>query len=336
MANCPELAVLDVGHGNATLICDGGTTMAIDAPYRSSVLLETLEWREIKTLNAVVVSHSDADHAGGVMALLTAPNIAVEAIYLNPDALKRSGVWDSFQEAVRDGEQRGEVVVHTQLTTSTKDVLDTERLRVEVLAPAPHLAMRGVGGTTPNGRRLEANTMSAVIRVTGVDDTMSGSVLLMGDVDELGLDEACAGGTDFGADAVVFAHHGGGTGGDAERFAGKVAAAVAPKSVVFSIGRRPHELPKPGVVFGVRRALGGVDIACTQLSRNCSRQDPAETQEHLSEWPAGGRASRSCCAGTVVFHFESDGLVRRGAEEHRAYAEAFQDGLCHVQVPLEI
>ena len=57
-----QMVLLDVGQGDATLISQGGRHLLIDGGSSSSVLLERLAERRVRTLDVVVITHPDRDH----------------------------------------------------------------------------------------------------------------------------------------------------------------------------------------------------------------------------------------------------------------------------------
>ncbi len=71
-----RLTVLDVGQGQAILIQNGGRTMLVDCggdndEDTADLVANTLLSQGIRRLDAVVVTHCDRDHAGGIPYLLT-------------------------------------------------------------------------------------------------------------------------------------------------------------------------------------------------------------------------------------------------------------------------
>ena len=71
---CAEVTVLDVGQGLAvmvltrsqSLLYDTGPAYFSGGSAAASVILPFLRWRGVTTLDYLVVSHADADHAGGL------------------------------------------------------------------------------------------------------------------------------------------------------------------------------------------------------------------------------------------------------------------------------
>jgi beta-lactamase superfamily II metal-dependent hydrolase len=296
----PNLTILDVGHGNSAVLCDGDRTVVIDAG-QGVTLVEFLERRGITFIDAVLISHGDADHMGGVVHLLSQRHLTVRAVYLNPDAERRTGIWKNLLETLADARKRHRVSLRTQLTTETSAEFLLGEVRLDILAPLPEMADVGVGGFDLQGRPLTANTMSAVVRISYGGRA---EALLMGDLDFVGLENLLAEQSDIRTRLLVFPHHGGRPGrADAADFAGRVCRAVQPKIVVFSIGRGRHGTPLAEIVNSVREATPGAHIACTQLSDRCAATLPTRPPTHLSVQPARGRPLGACCLGTLEIRF---------------------------------
>jgi beta-lactamase superfamily II metal-dependent hydrolase len=315
MTDWPEIAVLDVGHGNCSLIIDGEAVYVVDAARGTRALRRALAQRRLKEVDVVLLSHGDADHVGGLIGLLTNPSVAIGRVYLNPE-IRGTKLWKSLRVAVRDARKRGGTKIVTALTTAISDDLELPRLDVTVLGPTPESAM-GLGETV-DGDQLSPNGMSAVIRIADVH----ASVLLPGDIDAKGLQELLADGVDLDATVLVFPHHGGYPGdGDAEEFARTLTAAVDPETVLFSLARSDEENPRPEIVQGLREAAPNAQIACTQLSPLCAESVPAVAQPYLSSFPGQGQKTGCCCAGTVEMQFTDNGLARPQLPGHRAFVK---------------
>jgi beta-lactamase superfamily II metal-dependent hydrolase len=329
----PDLTILDVGHGNCAIVQDSDQVIVIDAPLGDTELKRWLDAHEIGTIEAVVVSHADEDHIGGVLSLLTDPNVVVRHLYLNSESQRGTKIWEDLRAAVPDARSRSDLRVHVELTTENSADFELPSLSLEVLAPSPELAMSGASGTTPSGRPLTANAMSAVIRVRRESGR---GVLLMGDIDATGLDELVEGCADLDAALVVFPHHGGRPGAaDMTAFAHRVAECVRPEIVVFSLGRGKHGTPQPAIVDGVRAAAPEAHIACTQLSERCAEVLPGISQEgYLSDAPARGRAFGACCAGTLDVSVTTNGVDCAQVDGHRRFVEDLPTPVCRRQLPM--
>jgi beta-lactamase superfamily II metal-dependent hydrolase len=298
------LHVLDVGNGNCAIAQGDNWTAMIDAAPGATVL-EALEHLEINRLDAIAISHRDADHAGGVVPLLTAPGLEIGIVYISADALKDPSAPRTAMllAALEDAKKSGRCKVLRDLDTALPSGdLSGGGLELEVLAPTFATAMTGPGGKSQTGGRLTSNTVSAVLRVTSPDGLR---VLLPGDIDDVALKELRARGTDLSADVLVFPHHGSHSAvADEEAFAREVVELVAPRIVLFSVGRAIRPRPTEKVLRGVLGADPEIYIACTQLSRGCLATDDELLGQgealHLSDLPAAGREACHSCAGSMT------------------------------------
>jgi competence protein ComEC len=289
-----EVCLLDVGHGNGTLFVSGGDAVVVDAP-RNATMLEALGHFGISRLRGIIASHSDSDHVGGLINLMSSNSITLDVVYVNPDADKTSASWRDFRFALRDARQRSGTK-HSAITTDV-GTLQLGSLSVDVVAPTPELFLASSGGTDLEGRRVRANTMSVVLRVR---EGELGIAVLPGDLDATGLENLLAEGHDLRARTLVFPHHGGRpASGSAEDFAKKLCQAVEPDVVYFSIGRGRHSTPRPEIVGAILEGRPNVHIACSQLSTWCASSNPAVERGHLEPLPARGKYSNTCCAGSL-------------------------------------
>ncbi len=200
--------------------------------------------------------------------------------------------------AIADATARAATIVTIGVTTSTS-TQEFERgdLQIEILYPAPALAMAGPGGSDLKGRKLTSNSMSVVARIRYLSIPR---VLLTGDIDAVGLENLLEIFPSPQSDVLLFPHHGGHPShANPAGFANSLSQAVQPNLIVFSIGRGRYQTPRPDIVAGIRSVLTNVTIACTQLSTNCAASIPIDPPTHLASFAARGRINRSCCAGSI-------------------------------------
>lgn len=172
------LTVLDVGQGLAAVVQTATHVLVFDTGPRrgksfdtgAAVLVPYLRSAGIRSIDALLVSHGDNDHAGGVRSLLAEV----------PARRVLSSVPDRLPVAKAQPCQRGQSWVW-------------DEVRFSVEHPAP-------------GDRLAGNDGSCVLRITTRDGR---SILLTGDIEATGerllLDRAAAG---LAADVLVVPHHG--------------------------------------------------------------------------------------------------------------------------------
>lgn len=292
--------ILDVGHGSSTVV-EGINGVSIIDGGQGETLPMFLISRGIWQIDTVIVTHADADHFGGISLLLSNDEFQVRRVYVNPD-LRKTRLWDDFVSVMLSAKRRG-TKFFLELTNANPGRLSLEGVLLEVLAPSQELAIKTVKGLAPNGQRLTANTMSAVLRVWAGDVPR---LLVAGDIDQIGLDNLLENNTDVAADVLLFPHHGGlPRGSSPEDFVRSLVGAVSASLIVFSIGRGRYGTPRPEIVDAVLRNSQGTHIACTQLSDHCAAKLPNRASP-LHRIFSRGEASASCCAGTIELSLETD------------------------------
>jgi len=301
MMDSPELVILDVGHGNCSVLIDTKGTIIVDCAD-CSILTEFLELRKISQIEHILVSHADRDHIEGITCLLFDKTIKIQNIYVNPDPSKKdTATWAEFRLAISDAMVRG-TQVSTNLTSSLTGSLDVGEVKVEVLAPSPAQALGGVGGkevivSSNRQRQLTSNSLSAVI---GLVHNSHRTVILAGDTEQIGLDDLLANNPDIKASILVFPHHGGRpSSAEPKTFAQKFCNHVSPKLLIFSNARGGSGNPREDIVQGIKLDVPDVHIVCTQLSKKCSDITDNLNFSHLSDLPSEGGKDSKCCGGSL-------------------------------------
>jgi beta-lactamase superfamily II metal-dependent hydrolase len=327
----PTLAILDVGHGSAAVLQDGAHVVVLDAGPGSS-LLEFLTEQAITAIDVLLLSHADQDHIEGVISVLGSGIVTVKQVWVNSDAEKGSKLWDDLTFALDEQQRAGTLKFQVSLTDADTGKFDTRSVSVEILAPSSYLAARGPGSTDRAGRRLTANSISAVVRLVG-RTTGKPLAILLGDIDEVGFQNLRAPARGLRAPVLVFPHHGGRSGSpQEEQYAANICAAVRPRTVVFSLGRGRHMNPLPEIVDGIRLSAPRARIVCTQLSEHCASRPPGTEPGHLANVFARGREADHCCGGTLIV--EETGTVVPAAVDHRSFIDgAAPTALCVLARP---
>jgi hypothetical protein len=177
-----EAHIFDVGHGNCTLLTGEGFSLMVDASP-SAAVVQTVVHLALVRLDAVVISHRDAD---GIVPLLARRELDIGAIYLPADAAKDPLAPETatLLAALHDANHAGRCSVSRDLDDAFDgNLISGPGIAVEVLAPTFASAMTGVGGKSPTGATIRTNTISAVLRVT-LDGALR--ILLPGDLDRGG------------------------------------------------------------------------------------------------------------------------------------------------------
>lgn len=320
-----EVIVLDVGHGNSTIVRDGSDCAVIDAAPGSTTAdeLDAIGCRRIEHL---VLSHADKDHIGSAAKLLLDDAREIGTIWFNADGQKNTQIWQRLLHAVDTRHRHSGLDGHQAIHTASSQQPSFGRVQLQVLHPPITFAGRGPSRNRTEFGVLSANTLSVVLRV--LLDTVP-AALLAGDMDAIALQHSQDNAIDLTAPVLVFPHHGGlpGTSASPEQareFARAITRRVRPDLVIFSIrgGRNPAN-PNPEILAGVREEAPEAHIACTQLSIHCHAEKERAAPRHLSERNAAGLAAGRCCAGTIVIRRTTSGLgYEPTLADHRRFTES--------------
>lgn len=204
------VTVLDVGQGLAVLVEDRGAAVLIDTGPPDGAVVDALGRAGVRRLDAVVLTHDDLDHRGGLAELVRRGHAATVL-----DGAGTAGHRFDIGDRLRLG----------------------ERTTIEVLAP-PLEATRG-GPRAPGADDAAANDRSLVLRITVGDRRL----LVGGDIEAAGEAWLVRSGADLRADVLVVPHHGSATSSGAP-----LLAAVAPRVAVISVGRNAYGHPHPDVL----------------------------------------------------------------------------------------
>lgn len=212
-----QVAFIDVGQGDAILLRDGaGFDVLVDGgrPSAGPAVLAYLRETGVDDLEALVATHADQDHIGGLITVLEATDIPVEAALYNgyPGDTDR---WFKFTQAVAD---EGLALTPAQ----SPQTLQWGRMSAQVLNPPP-------GKANP-----DQNDASIVLMV----DFGEVEVLLTGDMEAKVEADLLTQGISLTAEVLKVAHHGSKSSSTAEFL-----AAVHPEIAVISTGPNPYGHP---------------------------------------------------------------------------------------------
>ncbi|MGY1697556.1 ComEC/Rec2 family competence protein [Geodermatophilus sp. SYSU D00814] len=216
----------DVGQGDALVVPTGpGEGVLVDAGPEVGPVDRCLDALGIDTLPLVLLSHLDADHAGGLAGALTGRAVGTVATGTLSPADDRRAALDRL--AARSGARRETLV--------PGDVRTVGGATVEVLAPPPEIATA----------TAEPNDLSLVVRLThrGV------RVLLTGDLSATAEARLLDRGVDLRADVLKVPHHGSGDVDPA------FPAATGARVALVSVGAdNPYGHPAPGLLSVLSRS----------------------------------------------------------------------------------
>jgi competence protein ComEC len=216
----PTLSVLDVGQGDAVLLQDGPRALLFDTGGPGAPLERELRASGVRSLDAVVLTHSSSDHEGGLVALL--------------DAMPVGLVLDGRGQGVEHGGEGGGARYEGLPAGQARDVpaagqvLRAGRITVEILWPPAGDERRG----DPN--------LTAVVALARAGRT---SALLTADAESpvtLPLDLPAV-------DVLKVAHH-----GSADDGLGLLLERLRPRTAVIPVGRNTYGHPAPDTMAALR------------------------------------------------------------------------------------
>ena len=206
----PRVAVLDVGQGLAVLVQDGDATLLIDTGPRHGAVLAALGREGVTDLDAIVLTHDDLDHTGGLESIVD--RMAVGAVYVEAST--------ATEYADR----------HPTASIDIGDRITVGSVTVEVIAPP-------VGTRDP---RLTSDNDGSLVLVVHLGYRR---ILVTGDIEAAGEAWLVASGIDLGADVLVVPHHGSNTSSTAPFI-----EAVAPGVAIIPVGTNSYGHPHPDVL----------------------------------------------------------------------------------------
>ncbi|MDX1438489.1 MAG: ComEC/Rec2 family competence protein, partial [Rubricoccaceae bacterium] len=237
-----DVLFLDVGQGDATLVTlPNGKTMLIDAGLRNAytdhgtrTILPHLRRFGIDRLDAVVLTHADADHFGGALSVME--HIDVGRL-IHSGHQKDNALW---QRTLAVADSLGV----PQRTVMAGDVLDLDAsVRVRVLHPT------GIPQSWEDG-----NDASVVLRL----EYNNTSFLFTGDVEASGESSLVSTyGSLLASTVVKVAHHGSST-SSTEPFVDEAADSTTEFAVVSVAKRNRYGLPNEEPL--ARWITAGVDV----------------------------------------------------------------------------
>ena len=209
-----RIFILDVGQGDATLIRDGlGTDVLVDGGRKSTgeTVLANLRQLQVDDLEAILATHADSDHVGGLIDVLLAGDIPVESALYNgyPGDTQ---TWGQFVAAVA---AEGLSLLPAQYPSS----LTWGTISASVLNPLPGL---------PDP---EQNAASLVLRLVFGETEL----FLPGDIDDGVEADLIQRGDPLEADLLHVAHH-----GSASATSQAFLEAVRPREAFISVGPNPY------------------------------------------------------------------------------------------------
>ena len=229
-----ELLMIDVGQGDAValrspagrwILVDAG--VPLDGDPRGHPVVRTLRARGVDELDAMILTHADADHYGGAEAVLA--SMAVSRVLDPALPVPKRGYADLIAAAAADG------VPWSAARAGQR--FDLDGVSLQVLSPSETAAAHAISEAGALGV-TDANPLSVVVLVSW----RGFEALLTGDAD-VDVERAIA--DEVGdIDLLKVGHHGSDTSTDS-----LLLAVTRPEIALISVGRRNrYGHPSPAVL----------------------------------------------------------------------------------------
>lgn len=279
-----RLTVLDVGQSQAVLVSapggrrvlvDGGGTMSPTFDMGRSVVGPALAWGRPPRLDAVVLTHPDADHAQGLAWILRQFEVGR---FVTNGRWPEGRLAEVLDSALAGGVSGGRLKAVTLAAGESLDL--GSGVTLEVQHPATGYDGKG------------ANDNSLVLRLLWRGESLA---LLPGDVQRDGIDDMLERGRDLRASVLLLPHH-----GSKSSLSGLLYEAVAPDLALVSCGfqnqyRFPNkdvvaELTERGIALAGTPERGTLELMWSAPGRafslRCARPTAADG---IAGQPAAGR-----------------------------------------------
>ena len=219
-----SLLAVNVGKADALLLRSGNSTYLIDTGSKKSAdaLLETLRREGVTRLTGVILTHTHADHAGGLKALLSS-EITVENIYTSKYyVLKKEDGKHPVDKAIRKTDYDREPVY-----LAGGDELPLDGGKLAVLGPLE------------KNEETENNNSLVLLAEGG-----GGSILLTGDMEFPEEDSLLKAGVIPAADVLKIGNH-----GEGDATSTQLVVTAMPKLAVISTSSEEEpDTPDPRVI----------------------------------------------------------------------------------------
>jgi competence protein ComEC len=234
-----QVAFIDVGEGDSSLIqTSDGYNILIDGGIVSQgpTVLAYLRDHGVYTLSAMVASHADSDHIGGLISVLQATDITVDSVIYNgyPGITQ---TWNDFVSAI----------------ASDGLSLTTAQFPEEI-----HWGLTTAYILNPPSGLVNPETNDASLVMLFTRDNID--TLFTGDIDSTVESQVIARGTPIAADILKVAHHGSNSSTSTEFL-----NAAKPKDSIISVGPT-NPYGHPGSDTLARLLASGTNVWRTDLN----------------------------------------------------------------------
>ena len=230
-----------------------GSLIIIDVGPRTTPLVDWLHER-VRQIHSIVITHNDADHAGGLPSLIQVPSVTIGTIYMLADRDKDDQNFQRIYAPVRLEEKKGRLKVLR--LEKDRQIWQNGSKALELSVVYPDF-----------GGNIDARKPNETSAIVCLYQNRQRAIIWPGDSPMKIVADTCAGPTPW---LLSGPHHGGPVDRKHRDFA-KSVDAIQPTRLFVSVGtKRNYELPAPGYLL--QRWKHGCHIMCTQLTKHCDAE----------------------------------------------------------------
>lgn len=210
-----RVVMLDVGQGDSFLLQSNGQTMLLDTGCNDELLMRALARNEVHHLERVVITHSDQDHMGSLLAFMGA--VQVDEVFLFEDALSCPC---SSCESLRESALKL-VTPQNLKPLSLGETFDVGDISLEVVWPSSY---------KDQGGNADSVCLHARYACQGADDGFV-DILFTGDAERDELRKIIEQRPEMTVDILKVGHH-----GSRVSLSSDIAAQLSPEVALISVG----------------------------------------------------------------------------------------------------
>lgn len=318
---------IDVGQGDSTVavLPDGGGLLVDCAGGSAPIVVDHLEGAQVSTLELVVVTHSDLDHAGDVVDVVNGFQGLTRRLAVLPDRPRKEDAQADrrYRLLLRNLAQLLRNGVESWVPYEGAEI-QLGGVYVSVLHPSQADLLQALSQGNPNN-------CSVVLRL----EYAGARILLGADVQRQGWHWMMQRKADLKADVFKFPHHGAWYDGNPPL--GDVLDRIDPSTVIVSVGStNAYGHPSQETFSLLRSRNAEIRFVCTQATNRCHSELEAVAPTARDLLPIENRGGHSfrrrqaCpCAGSVTVRISTGGIaISPTPEQHGRVIDLFESPQC--------
>ena len=153
--------------------------------------------------------------------------------------------WKDIRLALTEARKTAGTRVVPAIHTGVSSEINIGVITTSILTPDEFTVLSGIGGKDKHGKEIDRHSLNAIICF----EFEGRKLILLGDINNNGLDNLEMEGIKLTADAIVFPHHGGKPGAsDPIFFTKRVCDLTDPSHIIFSVASMRANHPRSDIV----------------------------------------------------------------------------------------